>query len=86
VKAEYLRITVAVQCLFQSRVIPCQVIQAMQPILSDFDEISQAFRTYSPDQKELIFLKTGQTQPKLQAFEDCQFLYSLKCNSLMNFS
>ena len=55
VKAEYLRITVAVQCLFQSRVIPCQVIQAMQPILSDFDEISQAFRTCSPDQKELIF-------------------------------
>jgi len=44
----------------RSRVISCQLIQAMQSTLSDFQEIWYACRTSFPDSKYTIFFKIGQ--------------------------
>ena len=59
-------------------VISRQLIQAMQPTLSDFYGIWYACRTSFPDSKYTIFFKIGQVEPKLWVFKDGHFLCSLK--------
>jgi len=50
------------------RVISHQLIQAMQPTLSDFYEIWYACRTSFPDFKHTDFFKIGEVEPKLWVF------------------
>ena len=60
--------------IFHERVIWCQLIQAMQPTLSDFYEIWYACRTFFPDSKYTNFFKIGQVESNLWVFKDGYFL------------